>query len=261
MSDSLLLIKFAGLLRSGVPIDKALKHVGGVPADREIRYLLQLCQQVGSAVANELEQVANIYSYRQQALERLKVNQAGPKASARLVIWLPLITLGLAQLSGLAVFESFLRAPVLLFSLSLGIVLLAIARLVSNRMVAAAQPKADPAGLLLLGVALASSGGAELGVAKRLALGEFRRVFQAEPDERELRALAEIEMLVAETGARVADLLRRQAGLLQRGIITESELVIEKLSVKLLLPLGLVVLPAFIFITLVPLMVSMLGKV
>jgi len=261
MPDSLLLIKLAGLLRSGASIEVGLKHIGGMPKAKELRYLLQLCQLIGSAVVSELEQVASFYSAKEVALEKIKVSQAGPKASTRLMIWLPALTLGLAQISGFDLVGAFLKTPALLFSLSLGIILLAIARMLSQRLVSNSTPSGEPIGLLLIGIALAASGGAELGQAKRLALAEYKKVFESEPSAEELKALAEVELLVVDTGAKVAELLRRQAAVLQRSAIIAAELVIEKLSVKLLLPLGLVVLPAFVFIALIPLMASMLGKV
>lgn len=261
MSDSLLLIKFCGLLRSGVNMDRALEIIGGSPKDSQVSYLLALAKEVGSSVAAELELVTAAFIQREQALDKLLVNQAGPKASARLVLWLPVLTLGLAQLSGIDIIGAFTHRPVLLFSLSFGIVLLAIAKAISNRMVAKAKPTESVAGLLLLGVALALSGGSSLGSAKRLALKQYREQLGVEPSSEEVASLAEIELLVTETGAKVSELLRRQAALLQRNAMTKSEMVIEKLSVKLLLPLGLAVLPAFVFITLLPLMVSMLGSV
>jgi len=261
MADSLLLIKFAGLIRSGVSLERALEIIGGMPEDKEFRYLLTLAKEVGASVSGELEQVTAVLGQREKALDKLKVNQAGPRASSRLVIWLPVITLGLAQLTGLDVVAGIINNPVVLLSLSFGFVLLGIAKLISNRMVDKAKPAESHTGLLLLGVALATSGGANLGAAKRSALNCYRSEFDFDPSKEELSALAEIEMLVTETGARVGVLLRRQAAIMQSKVLTDSEIVIERLSVKLLLPLGLVVLPAFVFITLVPLMVSMVGSV
>jgi tight adherence protein B len=71
--------------------------------------------------------------------------------------------------------------------------------------------------------------------------------------------MAQVALLVEQTGARVGDLLRRQAEQLQRESLTQSEIQIEKLSVRLMLPLGLAVLPAFLFLTVIPLMFAMLG--
>jgi pilus assembly protein TadC len=46
---------------------------------------------------------------------------------------------------------------------------------------------------------------------------------------------------------------------MQEDVIFATEVRIEKLSIKLMLPLGLGVLPAFVFLAIVPLMVTTLG--
>jgi tight adherence protein B len=71
--------------------------------------------------------------------------------------------------------------------------------------------------------------------------------------------MAEITELVEHSGARAVELLRKQAQKMQEEVLFAAEVKIEKLGIKLMLPLGLGVLPAFVFLAIVPLMLTTLG--
>jgi tight adherence protein B len=110
-----------------------------------------------------------------------------------------------------------------------------------------------------MAVALASGGGANLNKAQKIAFESHTKIFGEEPSKTEQLAMAEIANLVETTGARVSDLLKSQARIMQRENLTANELRIEQLSVRLMLPLGLAVLPAFVCLAVIPLMASMFG--
>jgi tight adherence protein B len=260
MNDSLTLTKFAGLLRSGVDLDRALEHIGGMPQDASgLRYLLEVAKDAGAKVAYEIDVVADLFTFKERALQRIQVAHASPKASARLVIWLPLITLVLAQLVGINILAAVTTKPIILVSLGFGLMLLLLAKTLSSRLIKRAKPGDTATGFYLMGVALESSGGASLNRAQNRASDIYLSVFGSNPSTEELTAVAQVALLVEETGARVGDLLRRQAEQLQREALVAAEIKIEKLSVRLMVPLGLAVLPAFLFLTVIPLMFSMLG--
>ncbi|MEY2815508.1 MAG: hypothetical protein RJA78_84 [Actinomycetota bacterium] len=259
-SDSLVLTKLAGLLRSGVALPKAIKIIGGLPVSNlGLSYLLGVAIRSGASVAAEIEVVAELSENRERALERIAIAYAGPKASSRLVIWLPVVTVLIAQLSGVDLLATVVDRPALAISILLGIALLAAAKVVSSSLLRRAMPEQDHPGYFLMAVALASGGGANLNKAQRLAFEEYEVVFGREPAEDELLAMAEISNLVETTGARVSDLLRAQARNLQRQQLTRNELKIERLGVRLMFPLGLAVLPAFVCLAVIPLMASMFG--
>ena len=260
MSESVMLTKFASLLRSGLSIPKALNLIGEIPQSSEVGFLIRVAAISGTAVAKELELVAQLVANREKTSRRIKIAQASPKASAQLVIFLPLVTVVLAQFLGMDIVGTMLAKPVLLLSLSLGIFLLAGARLVSNRLIAKASSQANNLGCYLLGVAVASSAGLSINQAQNLAAEIYQECFRSLPSEMELRAMAEVSALVSHTGASVGEALRKQAENLQSELTTKSEVAIEKLQIKLLLPLGLAVLPAFVLIAVIPLMVSMVGQ-
>jgi tight adherence protein B len=260
MSDSITLNKFSGLLRSGVPMDKALTFIGGIPDKNPgLRYLLQVAMHSGASVANEIDAVADLCFQAEHSLDRIKVAYAGPKSSSTLVIWLPVITLVIAQLAGFDLLATIGSRPIVLASIGLGALLLLLARQVSKTFIRRASPKQSFYGYYLMGVCLETSGGASLNQAQRSAYEIYEEVFGEPPSGKDQLAMAEISNLVELTGARVGDLLKANALNLQREISVANEIGIERLGVKLMLPLGLAVLPAFICLAVIPLLASMFG--
>ena len=261
MSDAIKLTKFAGLIRSGVSLDRALEGIGGMPTDSlGLRYLFEVAIDAGSSISKEIEFVAELVSARESFKQRIGVAHASPKATARLVLWLPVLTLAMAQLVGWNVLGSLQHSPIVFVSLLFGLGLLGISKLVTSRMLKAAKPQDSYVGFFLLGVALESSSGASIHQAQTRALNIYENVFGEKPKEIEMAQLIEVEALVQNTGAQVGSLLRSQALALQQTDLVKSEIKIEKLGVRLMLPLGLGVLPSFVFLTIVPLMVTTLGS-
>jgi tight adherence protein B len=260
MSDSITLNKFSGLLRSGVPMEKALKFVGGIPLDNlGLHYLLRVAMHSGASVANQIDAVAELCYQAEHSLDRIRVAYAGPKSSSTLVIWLPVITLLIAQLAGFDLLATISARPIVLVSIGLGTLLLVLAKLVSRSLIRKASPTQSFCGYYLMGVSLEAGGGATLNQAQRSAYEIYEEVFSTPPSTKDQLAMAEISNLVELTGARAGDLLKANALNLQREISVANEIRIERLGVKLMLPLGLAVLPAFICLAVIPLLATLFG--
>ena len=165
----------------------------------------------------------------------------------------------IAQFSGFDLLGAIIQRPVLALSVLLGVALLVAAKIVSSKLISSATPTENYSGYFLMAVALASGGGANLNKAQKIAFESHTKIFGEEPSKTEQLAMAEIANLVETTGARVSDLLKSQARNMQRENLTANELRIEQLSVRLMLPLGLAVLPAFVCLAVIPLMASMFG--
>jgi tight adherence protein B len=166
----------------------------------------------------------------------------------------------MAQLVGWDVVSSITQTPITGLSIAFGLVLLLGAKFVSSRFLIRAKPKDSFTGFYLLAVALEISAGTNFAHAQRRALRTYMEHFGNEPSAKELEALAEIIPLVEQAGIRVGELLRAQATNLQREEINIAEMKIEKLGIKLMIPLGLGVLPSFVLLAIVPLMVTTLGS-
>jgi tight adherence protein B len=103
------------------------------------------------------------------------------------------------------------------------------------------------------------SGGTNLYLAQNRAVAIYTDIFDGPPPLEELTIMEQVAELVEQKGARANELLRKQAKLMQEKTQQATELKIEQLGVKLMVPLGLGVLPAFVFLAIVPLMVTTLG--
>lgn len=260
MSESISITKFVGLLKAGVSMDDSLEQIG--EADQHslgLRYLLQVSLDSGSAVAAELEFVADMFASRERATQRIEIAHASPKSTARLMLWLPLLVLGMAQFLGWGVLDALLQRPVIAVSILIGLALLLISRFITAGLLKRAKPAESFTGFFLLGVALQVSGGASLDRAQASAAEIYQQKFQATPPVDELKILEQVRALVEQKGARANELLRKQAKLMQEENQQATELKIEKLGIRLMVPLGLGVLPAFVFLAIVPLMVTTLG--
>ncbi len=261
MSDSLALMKLSGLLRSGLSLEKALEQIGETPKrSKSLRYLLAIAAQSGAAIAEDIEFVSELVSSRERSIERIQVAHASPKSTARLMLWLPIITLMMAEGLGWGVLSSVMNKPIILLSLVLGLVLLLISKLITHRFLNKAKPEESFEGFYLVGVALLFSAGATLTKAQEIARKQYVEVFGYEPSKAELLEMETVARLVEQTGTRAAPLLRKQALALQSQVDLAREIKIEKLGIKLMLPLGLGVLPAFVLLAIVPLMVTTLGS-
>jgi tight adherence protein B len=96
-------------------------------------------------------------------------------------------------------------------------------------------------------------------VAQSRAAAIYKETFNGPPPIEEIAVIEQVVDLVEQKGARANELLRKQAKLMQEKSQQATELKIEKLGVRLMVPLGLGVLPAFVLIAIVPLMAITLG--
>jgi tight adherence protein B len=207
---------------------------------------LTLCEQLGSAPAENLERLAEVEAEQAKALAALEVAASGPRASARLVTVLPILVLLGAQLLGMRVLNSL--NAVTAASIVLGALLLMLGRRWSRWILAAAQPEVHDPGAALDAFASAMSAG----LAPTVAIREVEKFFGHQP---ELAALLETS---ADTGLALSRLARAEADRIRLNWRVSSEKKIQQAGIRLMWPLGVAVLPAFVLIAVVPLAVSML---
>jgi tight adherence protein B len=261
MSDSIILTKLAGLLKAGVSLDLSLQEIQGISKQSlGLNYLLTVAKDAGSGVVDEIEYVAELFQARERAFQRIEIAHASPKSTARLMLWLPVLILAMAQFLGWGVLDSINQRPIVLVSIAVGVALLLISKVISSSLLKRAKPAESFVGFLLLGISLEMSGGANFQKAHQRAEGIYKEIFQSSPSSVELKALQQVSQLVEQKGARAINLLRKQAKSMQDDALLSTEVKIEKLGIRLMLPLGLGVLPAFVFLAIVPLMVTTLGS-
>ncbi len=217
---------------------------------RDVAVAWRVAETVGAPLAPSRRRFAEALRDAQETRDDVAVALADPAATARLVAWLPLVAVGLGIALGFDVLTT-LAHPVGIACVVAGIALMLAARRWSARLVARAQPADDLPGLQGETVAIALSGGVSidraLEVVARSGGGE------PEPDTREVLDLSQ------RAGAPAVDLLRAAAAETRRRSRTEGRLRAARLGAKLLLPMGLCTLPAFLLLGVGPMLLAVLA--
>jgi len=105
-------------------------------------------------------------------------------------------------------------------------------------------------------MAIAVSGGGSLVQARTVVAGALERFGLPGDGDR----LEEVLQLSQEAGVPAAELLRAEADELRRAADADARAAAAALSVQLMLPLGLCVLPAFMVLGVLPLMVAVISS-
>ncbi|MFB2586888.1 hypothetical protein [Herbiconiux liukaitaii] len=185
---------------------------------------------------------------------------AGPAATARLVMVLPIVSMLSGSLMGLDTLGALLGTPAGLLCLGAGLLLMLLGRLWTTRLLRRARGSAAAPGLSLDLIAVAIGGGGSLAAARALVLTTTERFDlrpRSAPDPDDL-AITAVLTLSARSGAPPALLLRSEAARLRRDAVGAARERASALGVWLMLPLGLCALPAFILLAVAPVLLSVL---
>jgi tight adherence protein B len=181
---------------------------------------------------------------------------AGPAATARLVMVLPIVGILFGLGLGFDTIHTLFVTPVGWCCLAVGAGLLVIARRWNSRLVASATPRDPAPGLECDLLAIALSGGASIAGA-RSRVAEAAQTFGL---QRHDGGIEELLALSAAAGVPAGDLLRSEAEEARREAAAAAEEKAAALAVRLMLPLGLCVLPSFMVLGVVPLLVTVISS-
>jgi tight adherence protein B len=185
------------------------------------------------------------------------VSLAGPLATARLVGWLPVAGLGLGMLMGVDVVGTLLGGMLGWAILVAGVGLLLGGRLWTRSLTRRAAPVSAVAGIDLDLIAVALTGGVSVARAKTLvrdASDTFRTTLSAES------GLERILELASRAGAPAVELLRSEAKQARRNARIDGKRAAATLAVRLMLPLGICVLPSFMLLGVAPVILSIISS-
>ncbi len=213
---------------------------------QRVAKLLKTASSLGAPVVPAIERIVQVERHRQSASADLQSEFAAPKATSRLVAFLPPSFLAIAQLMGLPIFEAVFHSSLAKVSAALGVALLVFARVWSNRILAAAQPSQTDLtqDLELLVIALRAGLGFEPALQKVGAAAETKLL------------LVQERLLARTTGAAIAGLIEARADTIRENQARADLVRIREASIKLMWPLGAAVLPALILMLVVPLAVG-----
>lgn len=272
-----LLDQVASLVSAGLPPPRAWTLVGGFPgagqsdggdrgaaiaspAWRDVAAVLRVAERTGAPSAVTLRALAGALRRSAASDRAVRVALAGPRQSARVVLALPLFGLVLGSAWGADAVEVLARTPIGWACSVAAALLVAVARRWTTALVRSATPDGRVPGVLLDAWAVAVTGGGSWvsgGAAVEAAFADLRpRVGTADEGAR-LRAVLS---LAQHAGVPAAPLLRAAAEDVRDDAAAAGLAAAERLAVRLVLPLGVCVLPAFVLVGVVPVVVGVLSS-
>lgn len=232
-------VEVASLLSAGVPAGRALRD-----APSQLVEKLQFALAAGAPLVPLLKQLDRIDQNNRLAAFELEQALAVPKATRRLLIWLPAGSLVFAQTLGLSSLES-LGNPLVLACALLASLLLFLGARISSRQIAQLAQRLDVEPLQQFMIAVSAG----MGLAQ--IKGEFPGLL-ASPQIQHLMNIG------LETGARLLPLAQAEIDQAIAVSLAGQIQAAKRLSVRILIPLGTTSLPAFMLLTVPPILVGSL---
>ncbi|GAA2008705.1 type II secretion system F family protein [Microbacterium ulmi] len=236
-------------LDEGMPLPAAIAADGGAWAD--VGAAWSVAATVGAPLAETLRGFAAVLRDAQETADQVRIALAEPAGTAKLMGWLPLVTIGLGAALGFDTLAVLLTHPAGLACLGAGLALLVAAHRWTALLVRRAGAGDTAAGLGAELLAIALSGGVSLDRARAL-LAESGA---GAPDAEAERVLA----LSRSAGVPAVELLRAAASHARHRARVDGRLRAAKLSSRLLLPLGVCTLPAFLLLGVAPMILSVMS--
>lgn len=212
---------------------------------------------VGAPLADTLRDVGTSLREARDIVDDVRVALAEPLATARLLAGLPLVGVPLGMVLGFDTVRVLVADPIGQVCLGVGLALTVAARVWSGRLARSATPPPAVPGLTAELFAVALSAGASIERARALISGERHRADAAAVDDDVRRAEATLDLSLR-AGVPAGELLRGDAWLARRAARTAGREAAARLSTRLLLPLGVCTLPAFLLLAVAPLMIGIL---
>jgi tight adherence protein B len=213
---------------------------------RVLAAIWTVATEAGAALAPALERTAGVLRELGHAEREVELALAGPLATSRVVLALPAVSVLLGALLGFDLLAVFTSPPGVVCVVLAGI-LIAVAVRWNRRLLRWAREHDATPGLRCELYAIALSGGASIERASDL-VDRACRGAGVDP-------AADVDAVLAfarSAGIPVIALLRAEADAARRNARTAAAERAVRLETRLLLPLGLCVLPAFVLVGVVP---------
>jgi tight adherence protein B len=212
----------------------------------------------GSPMAGCLRQLAGSFRDAGQLQRDLQVALAGPTATSRLVMALPAVGVVFGAVLGFDTLPTLFATMPGLVCLAGGVLLMLGANRWNARLIRGAQPTDAAPGLNLELTAIAMTGGGSIDRARELvrAVEDRYGIEHSQSGD----AVERILDLSARAGVPAVELLLSEADQQRRDARSDGQRKSATLSVTLMLPLGLCVLPAFMLVGVAPLLLSVVSS-
>lgn len=263
--------QICALVSAGIPAHQARQMCEQAIAKltihdaQQFELVWRLATKLGGPVVVALSRVAEVFDRQQRNVSEVQLAFAGPQSTSKLVTWLPVIALFLAQLVGMNPARAIFNSPAGLISVCLGAGLLVLGHQWSKRLLARALPKTLDPGAFIDCVLIGLQAGLPLSQAREHASIEYLAAFtEMTTDGDSARVASEVALddaaeLSRISGASLTQILSAAADRFRNELHFEISNRIARLGIRLMIPLGVAVLPAFILISIVPIAISLLS--
>jgi tight adherence protein B len=251
------------LLAAGVAPTSAWQYLDedigdDAPADLEARggawvglaSAWRVATAAGAPLAPALDRYAASLRSLTEARREMETALAGPRASSRLVLALPPVGMVFGGILGFDTLGTLFTMPAGLVCLIGGAALMLLGARWNRRMLRAAMSADVAPGLALDLMAIAVAGGGSLDRARALV----------EPLVASMDDVDPVLDLSARAGVPAAALLIAEAEEQRRDAAATAKRAAAVLAVRLMLPLGLCVLPAFMLLAVAPLLIAVISS-
>lgn len=250
-------LAMSALLRAGVNPRQVMEYSGGaldaigVKFRQQVELVWSFAVRQGASLSDALEQLHRNQQQAAELSEKLRQANAVPRSTRQLMIWLPPISLALAELGGLQPIKGLLT-PLGASIAAFGLALLFFGWYLSGQMLARlSHPLEQYLGLVLV----------QLGLRSGLSIDSARAAVELNQrlTSPESAAVEQVSAVSKATGAPVLELLDASLAKLLAEQESARLEAVSKLSVKLLIPLSLTVIPAMLLLTVVPIFIGLFG--
>ena len=258
--------RVAAMVARGTPVADALAaSVAAAPQNERgawwaLAAAWRVAADAGAPLAPSLRPFAASLRSLADAQREIAVALAAPVATARLVMALPAVGVVFGMLLGFDTVGVLFTTVPGLVCLAVGTGLMLLARGWNRRLVARAQPTDLAPGLRYELTAIAVSGGGALDRATASVDGALADGAQGDGDDggAEREGVAAVLALSRRAGVPSGELLRSEAEEARRAARAAAAARASVLGVRLMLPLGLCVLPAFMVLCVAPLLIAVI---
>jgi len=258
-------VQVVAALERDAPLATAIAGIGG-SSWREVAVACLVATTVGAPLAACLRSIAAALSDAQEAADDVRVALAEPAGTARLMGWLPLLAVALGAALGFDTLRTLVATPLGIACLAAGVALIVVAQRWTARLVRAARDADGIPGLDAELVAIALSGGVSIERARAVvaAAGVLRHPGGSAAAAPAAPAAADdgVEAVLAlsrSAGVPAVELLRASAAHARHRARVDGRLRAARLSSRLLVPLGVCTLPAFLLLSVAPMLLSVMS--
>lgn len=236
----------------GVPLVAAIEAEGG--AWRDLAAAWEIATTVGAPLAEVLRMIAETLRDAAAAADDVRIALAEPAGTARLLLWMPFAGLLLGFALGFDTLGVIVGTPAGAGCVVAGLLLVLVARAWTAGLLRRARPEPGTPGMHAVLMAVALSGGASIPRALRLVA---ETPATRGGDDARIRSVLELS---TSAGVPAGELLRASAAQDRHASRVDGRMRAARLSTKLLIPLGVCTLPAFLLLGVAPLLLSVLAS-